>query len=142
MNAGLHRWIFLIICFTVSTVCFAFLLLKRPYPVLEYNEELFQERIHTPVDMRSYNFHQRIERNMDMTKSESEEEAEPANTEEKGPVKTFIFHKVRSGDTLWKIARIYEVSIDSLVIDNDIHDPDMIFQGTLLKVRKGTHESL
>ncbi len=142
MNTFFHRWIFLIILFTVSSGCFAFLLLNRSYPVLDYNEDLFQERIHTPVSTPSYNFHQHIERNMNMTKFKTEGESGPTKTEEKGPVKSFIFHKVRSGDTLWKIAMTYDVSIDSLVFDNDIHNPDMIFKGTVLKVRKGTHDAL
>jgi LysM repeat protein len=77
-----------------------------------------------------------------MSKYKTEGESGTEKTEEKGPVKSFIFHKVHSGDTLWKIARIYEVTVDSLVFENDIHNPDMIFEGTVLKVRKGTHDAL
>jgi LysM repeat protein len=79
---------------------------------------------------------------MSITQFEAEQEPEKMEPEQGAPVKTFIFHKVRNGDTLWKIALMYDSSIEALVIDNDIHNPDIIFQGTVLKIRKGRRNAL
>lgn len=130
MKKLFHRWIFLILCFVLTAGCFAFLLLYKRYPALDYVAEPAHEHTHTTVNTPSYNLYHYIDQKINMTQFKTETEPE-----ESAPVKSFIFHKVRSGDTLWKIALMYDVSIDTLVIDNDIHNPDRIFQGTVLKIR-------
>lgn len=46
------------------------------------------------------------------------------------------FHKVRSGDSLYKIARKYGTSIDALVKLNDMNRDDILRVGRTLRIRK------
>ncbi len=43
-------------------------------------------------------------------------------------------HVVRSGDTLWKIARAYSVSLQKLIETNEIPDPDTLVVGQALVI--------
>lgn len=45
-----------------------------------------------------------------------------------------VFHVVQRGQTLWRIARAYGVSIDAIVTANRIEDPGAIEEGTFLFV--------
>jgi LysM repeat protein len=44
------------------------------------------------------------------------------------------FYTVQPGDTLYKIAKRYGVSVESIVAKNDIKNPDMIFPGMKLEI--------
>ena len=46
----------------------------------------------------------------------------------------FIYHKVQSGDSLWKIAKRYNADIGDIVKDNAIGDPNVIYAGATLKI--------
>lgn len=47
------------------------------------------------------------------------------------------YHRVDSGDTMYKIAKTYDISLNQLVDDNpQIKDPDVIFPGQVLLIRK------
>jgi LysM repeat protein len=46
----------------------------------------------------------------------------------------FIYHKVQSGDSLWKIAKRYNADIGDIVKDNSIRDPNVIYAGATLKI--------
>jgi len=54
---------------------------------------------------------------------------------------SIILYVVQSGDTLWKIAKEYNTSIDEILAVNDIEDPNKIFPGQkILIIKKGDHE--
>ena len=46
-------------------------------------------------------------------------------------LKTYI---VRSGDTLWGIARLFNTTVDNLVRINNISNPNLIYPGQVLKI--------
>jgi hypothetical protein len=46
----------------------------------------------------------------------------------------FIYHKVQSGDSLWKIAKRYNAEMGDIVKDNSIRDPNVIYAGATLKI--------
>lgn len=46
----------------------------------------------------------------------------------------YILYTVRSGDTLWSIARRYDTTVDELVRINDISNPNVIRVGEVLKI--------
>lgn len=46
-------------------------------------------------------------------------------------LKTYI---VRSGDTLWGIARLFNTTVDNLVRINNISNPNLIYPGEILKI--------
>ncbi len=142
MKEFIHRWVFLILCFVLTAGCFSFLLLKERHPVLDYDNVSVQEYTYSIGNAPLYNLHHYTGQKMNMTQFKTEQDSGPMEPEGGAPVKSFIFHKVRSGDTLWKIALTYDSSIEALVIDNDIHNPNIIFQGTVLKIRKGTGKAL
>jgi LysM repeat protein len=142
MKELLQRWIFLVLCFILTAGCFSFLVLRERHSVLDYDDRFVQGHVRSIGNTFSYNLHYYAEHKMSITQFEAEQEPEKMEPEQGAPVKTFIFHKVRNGDTLWKIALMYDSSIEALVIDNDIHNPDIIFQGTVLKIRKGRRNAL
>ena len=50
------------------------------------------------------------------------------------PVQGGVLHHVRAGETLWRIARTYDVPLETLVRENDLRDPSHLSEGTLLFV--------
>jgi hypothetical protein len=52
----------------------------------------------------------------------------------KDKIPGFIYHKVQSGDSLWKIAKRYNADIGDIVKYNSIRDPNVIFAGATLKI--------
>ena len=48
------------------------------------------------------------------------------------PQQPGIYHKVRSGQTLWRIAKVYNISIDDIVRSNRIPDVAHIEQGQFI----------
>lgn len=43
-------------------------------------------------------------------------------------------HKVKKGETLTKIARMYNVTVEAIVASNGIKNPDLIKVGQLLQI--------
>lgn len=67
----------------------------------------------------------------------------PARSEAAGPSPTGgpgIVHVVRAGDTLWTIARRYQVTVSALAAHNGIADPNAIQPGQQLKVPAAGNE--
>ncbi len=58
------------------------------------------------------------------------------NKEEKKLKKTFINHSVAAGETLYAIARRYEISVDTILEDNENVDPRHLSVGQILLIRK------
>lgn len=56
--------------------------------------------------------------------------------EEKKLKKTFLQHAVASGETLYAIARQYEISVDTILEDNSDLDPSQLRIGQMLLIRK------
>lgn len=52
------------------------------------------------------------------------------------PKETVINYAVRLGDTLWGIAQKYGTTVDKLVKDNGITNPDLIYPGQRIVIRK------
>lgn len=46
----------------------------------------------------------------------------------------FVYHTIRSGDTLWKIARIYQVPLKKLMIWNQTQNPSRLRVGDRIKI--------
>ncbi len=55
----------------------------------------------------------------------------PAQDETKAPL-AGVFHRVKPGQTVWRIARAYGVSIDVIVAANGLADPTAIEEGSRL----------
>lgn len=49
----------------------------------------------------------------------------------------YRYHEVQSGETLFKIAETYGVSVDDIIAVNGIDDPDHIEAGSTLKIPPG-----
>jgi murein DD-endopeptidase MepM/ murein hydrolase activator NlpD len=47
-----------------------------------------------------------------------------------------VYHKVRSGESIWKIAKYYHVSVQDLAEWNNIHDPTEITEGLKIYIPK------
>ena len=43
---------------------------------------------------------------------------------------------IQPGDTLWKVAKRYNTSIDEILAINDIEDPDRVYPGQKLLILK------
>lgn len=56
----------------------------------------------------------------------------PANNDKEGRLE----YTVKSGDTLWKIARMYGVSVPYLINLNRLTNPDMIYPDQVIIIRK------
>lgn len=67
-------------------------------------------------------------------KQESNKNAQVTST-------TSTYYTVRRGDNLYKIARRYGVSIDSIVKLNNIQNPNLIFPGQRLLIRRNIREN-
>jgi len=46
----------------------------------------------------------------------------------------YITYTVRRGDTLWGIARRYNTTVQSIVLFNQIQNPNLIYQGQILRI--------
>lgn len=68
----------------------------------------------------------------------TKKEEEPVLTakEEKKLKKTFIRHEVAAGETLYAISRRYEISVDTILEDNENVDPSHLSVGQTLLIRK------
>ena len=81
-----------------------------------------------------YNYHRASERKAEMIQSSDVPVITDDGRDGGHPEKSFIYHKVEQGETLWKIAQRYNVSIDNIVSHNGITNPDLIYCGSTLKI--------
>lgn len=51
-----------------------------------------------------------------------------------------VIHHVHSGETLWRIARTYQVPLESILRQNAIDDPSQLDEGTLLYIPGAARE--
>lgn len=51
-----------------------------------------------------------------------------------------VMHHVRPGETLWRIARTYDVPLESILAENALGDPSRLEEGTLLFIPGATRE--
>lgn len=72
-------------------------------------------------------------------KKTTPKKAEPKKAEPKKTVKKkakVINYRVKKGDTLNKIAKKYGTTVKKLVKDNKIKNPNLIYRGQLIKIKK------
>ena len=72
-------------------------------------------------------------------KKSAPKKAEPKKTAKKTETKKkpkVIIHKVTKGDTLTKIAKKYGTTVPRIVKDNKIKNPNLIYRGQKLKIKK------
>jgi LysM repeat protein len=49
----------------------------------------------------------------------------------------YVYHEVQSGETLFKIAENYGVTVDEIIAANNLDDPDHIEAGATLRIPPG-----
>ena len=57
-----------------------------------------------------------------------------------GPVQGGVLHHVRAGETLWRIAKTYDVPLEELLRENDLPDPSHLSEGSLLFIPRAARE--
>ena len=60
----------------------------------------------------------------------------PKKTTPKKATPKVIKYRVKKGDTLNKIAKKYGTTVKKLVKDNKIKNPNLIYRGQLIKIKK------
>jgi len=60
------------------------------------------------------------------------EEAEFLNTELPEPERIGVYHKIQKGQTLWRVAKIYDVAIDDIIRTNSIPDVAQLEENQLV----------
>jgi len=56
------------------------------------------------------------------------------------PKETGLYHKIRKGETLWKISKTYGVDIQTIASANKLPDKERVFIGQLLFIPQGVAE--
>jgi LysM repeat protein len=138
MERERERWGLSVAVFLAAASVFSFILVKSSRDFVEQAKTNGSGRTERETNGVLYNHHLfrpqidviRLEKNPDAGGNGAEEVPE-------GP-KSFIYHKVRSGDSLWKIAKIYGVNIGEILSDNDIGDPDRIYAGSVIRISPKT----
>jgi LysM repeat protein len=136
-----ERWGITIVAFFVIVGIFSFLLLKGGKTVVSDELVLAGPHDKSPHGGVLYNYHpiraQALKTATPWDEPEATERTEggdePSGTR-RGGGPGFIYHKVQSGDSLWKIARKYNAEIGDIVKDNSIRDPNVIYAGATLKI--------
>lgn len=90
----------------------------------QYADDLEISGISGDVDGDLYKLEMFIDDKINTSDTSSE-------TDKKDDTSTYT---VKSGDTLWKISRMYDVSIDDLVSWNSISNSDLIYVGEVLEI--------
>jgi murein DD-endopeptidase MepM/ murein hydrolase activator NlpD len=128
------RWGITLLLFFILSGLFSFLLYRNSNPI-KYKEYYISElhEIEGLTEKKDilYNYHSYNEKKVRIIQSGQDKKTEEKSVEKK----TFIYHKVARGETLWKIADKYSVSISSLIQNNNIENPDLIYSGEVLKVQ-------
>ena len=136
------RWGITLMLFFIVTGLFSFLIYRSSNTV-KYKGYFISElqEFEGPTERKEiiYNYHSYNETKVWMKQSGQDKKIEEKPVEKKqgeGEIKkTFIYHEVARGETLWKIADKYNVSISSLIQNNNIDNPDLIYNGELLKIQ-------
>ncbi len=71
-------------------------------------------------------------RNTDLVTGFPEAEYELSNIEYKVPERLGVYHKVKRGETIWRIAKAYEVSINDIIDTNNIPNAAQIDENQLV----------
>lgn len=69
-------------------------------------------------------------------KTEPKKTTTKKTTKKTAPKKTVINYRVKKGDTLAKIAKTYGTTVKKLAKDNKIKNPNLIYRGQLIKIKK------
>ena len=142
MEDSKNHWGLLFILLFFLSCFFAYLLLREELIIKEEQYSFIEQKKDTEITTLHYNYHKYKTQKMKMSrfknytnnlKSSDELETIKNNTFSESQ-KSFIFHKVESGETLWKIAHLYNVTIEDLILINNITDPNLIFSGSVLKI--------
>jgi LysM repeat protein len=137
-----ERWGVTILAFFAIVGIFAFLLTKGGGPVVSDELVLVGPHGKTVHNGVLYNYHPiRSETSRASSPAVEHEGTDnaPASGLEPSGLKGsgcsgFIYHKVQSGDSLWKIAKKYNADMGDIVRENSILDPNMIYAGATLKI--------
>ncbi len=133
------RWMVTLLLFFIVSFIFTFVVFRESVPIkfdsIKIEEYRLQEQMKgETVRQVLYNYHRASEEESGMMQfSDMPLKTEDGN-EVQQPEKSFIYHKVEQGETLWKIAQRYNVSIDKIVTYNRIKNPDLIYYGSILKI--------
>ena len=138
MERARERWGLSIVVFLAAASVFSFILVKSSRDLVEQAKTNGSGRTGREANGVLYNYHIfrpeieviRLEKKPDAGGNGGGEAPE-------GP-KSFIYHKVRSGDSLWKIAKTYDVNVGEILRDNDISDPDRIYAGSVIRITPKT----
>lgn len=64
---------------------------------------------------------------------------EPLDKDFINSIATFIIYTVQKGDTLWKLAKRFNTTVEDILEVNDIENPDLIYPGQRLIIVKHVH---
>jgi hypothetical protein len=132
-NVKKHWMITLVLFFSISSL-FTFVLVKDNIAI-RIEEFRFSEKGSDIESKRIlYNYHRVSDNESGMTQFIDAPQSPVEERTPQEPSKKFIYHKVQQGDTLWKIAHYYNIAIDEIILHNDIKNPDLIYQGSMLKI--------
>ncbi|MCM8798822.1 MAG: LysM peptidoglycan-binding domain-containing protein, partial [Candidatus Omnitrophica bacterium] len=59
--------------------------------------------------------------------------------EEKPAGKEGVYHRVKRGETLWRIAKLYDVELEKIAQANHLSDTTKIFQGQMIFIPDARH---
>ena len=136
------RWGITLLLFFVVSGLFSFLIYRSSNTIKSngyFISELREFEGLTEKKDILYNYHSYNERKVRMIQSGQDKKIEENPVKKKKGEeeikKTFIYHKVARGETLWKIADKYSVSVLSLIQNNSIENPDLIYSGEILQIQ-------
>ena len=123
-----------LLLFVIVSFLFTFVVFRESISI-KIEEFRFQERINGETGKQVlYNYHRAGEREAEMTQFNDVPFETDDEKDVQRPDKSFIYHRVQQGETLWKIAQRYNVSVDNIVVQNGIENPDLIYSGSILKI--------
>ncbi|KKM60335.1 hypothetical protein LCGC14_1542860 [marine sediment metagenome] len=136
------RWGITLLLFFIVSGLFSFLIYRSSNTIKSEGYVISElqklERFTEKKDIL-YNYHSYNEKKVRMIQSGQDKKIEEKPVEKKKGEeeikKTFIYHEVAQGETLWKIADKYSVSILSLIENNSIENPDLIYSNDILKIQ-------
>ena len=129
-----ERWGLTLMFFFLISGLFTYMVF-RDYSPIKTEAYFFNElKILGEEDNVLYNYHSYHKAQIKKAQFEDESKTTYNGNNIPEVKKNFIYHKVKSGETLWKIAKIYNVPLTDLIKFNNIENPDLIFQGSLLKI--------
>ena len=129
-----ERWGLTLMFFFLISGLFTYMVFRDYSPIK--TEEYFFNELKTlgEEDNVLYNYHSYHKAQIKKVQFEDESKTTYNGNNIPEVKKNFIYHKVKSGETLWKIAKIYNVPLTDLIKFNKIENPDLIFRGSILKI--------